>query len=329
MPDAPTSSPRPRTSPAATIAGGWAVSGGLGLTVAVTLAIKNPLGLPVPLTALTAIAGGWVIMLLFAPWRSVSRTQRWRERVVEMTRMIETVANSDERAPTRSMLGGDESDELARLGRVVHDVLGEAHARRRENRLLQRKMDDSIRRETDRATVQLRREATTDPLTGLGNRRSLDRKIDELFGPDRRQSRGNVVAMVLDLDLFKAVNDTLGHEVGDSCLAFLGTLLRSTLRREDSAIRLGGDEFIVLMPNQSIEEARAVAQRIAALFGQMPWSYERPARPTLSIGLASVWSGGEEAARELFQNADEALYSSKSAGRNTIAAYEDHPHRAA
>ena len=97
----------------------------------------------------------------------------------------------------------------------------------------------------------------------------------------------------------------------------------STLRTEDCAIRHGGDEFAVLMPNQTVSEAKAVARRIQDLFGQMPWPHRAAARPTLSIGIASAWCGDPKGAVELLRRADTALYRAKSAGRDRVTAYED------
>jgi diguanylate cyclase (GGDEF)-like protein len=121
--------------------------------------------------------------------------------------------------------------------------------------------------------------------------------------------------------LFKQVNDTLGHEVGDRCIEFLGELLMSGLRQEDRAARLGGDEFVVLMPGQRVDEAERAAARLASLFAQMPWTHEQPPRPTLSIGLAEVWPGELDDPMELIHRADEALYAAKRGGRNRVRTY--------
>jgi diguanylate cyclase (GGDEF)-like protein len=85
-------------------------------------------------------------------------------------------------------------------------------------------------------------------------------------------------------------------------------------------LSFGGDEFAILMPNRSIEDARAVGERISSLFGQMPWSHTTVPRPTLSIGLATASCADASARQDLIRRADAALYRSKSAGRATIRA---------
>jgi len=301
----------------------WGVAGLIGLTVTATIALVNPLPDMRPATtALVAVACGWTAMLMLAPWRYMARLSRDRRVVRQLTARLRrmNVGKRDERLKDLLL---DRPDELGELSRAIHDTLVQAINHRRQSRMLQRTMDDVIRRETDRATLRLQRQAATDPLTGLGNRRELEQNLAELFGANRRRHHGTVVAMVLDMDHFKVINDTLGHETGDQCLAFVGELLSSALRAEDCAIRHGGDEFAVLMPNQTVSEAKAVARRIQDLFCQMPWPHRAAERPTLSIGVASAWCGDPKGAAELLRRADTALYRSKSAGRDRVTTYED------
>ncbi len=249
--------PRPAADPCKRIAFLWPLTGLIGLTVAIALITTNPLpDLSAAATSLLAVAGGWVAMLIFAPWRSMAAQSRKRTITQELARSLRRINAGQRDRPFQDIVL-DCDDELGELSRAIHDTLTQANVDRRESRILQRNMNDTIRRETGRATHRLKHEATTDPLTGLGNRRELERNLAEYFGEQRRRSHDTVVAMVIDVDLFKAINDTLGHEVGDQCLAFLGQILRSALRTEDTPIRLGGDEFIVLMPNQTIDEAKA------------------------------------------------------------------------
>ena len=142
--------------------------------------------------------------------------------------------------------------------------------------------------------------------------------MKELSDAPTNERPDSVVAMVIDLDNFKIVNDALGHEAGDACLAFMGQLLRSSVRREDIAVRLGGDEFVVLMPGQSLPTAQRTAERLAALFRQMPWSHRDVPRPSLSIGLAVTGPAELGDGRQLLRAADEALYRAKRAGRDRI-----------
>ena len=302
----------------------WGLAGMIGMTVAVTYIMIDPLPKLQPtMNALIAIVCGWGVMLIFAPWRHMNTLSDKRKTIMQLTNRLRRVNDNRWNDRLKDIIL-DRDDELGTLSRAIHDTLARSIADRRESRMLHRTMDDTIRRETDRATVRLQRQATSDPLTGLGNRRELEQKLAEYFAPDRRRQRDAIVVMLIDIDLFKPVNDELGHEVGDECLLFLGELLSSTLRLEDSPVRYGGDEFIVLMPNLTISQARAVAERIRSLFAQMPWPHRQVSRPTLSVGLASAWCGDPNGGEELLRRADDALYRSKNSGRNTVMDYEDH-----
>jgi diguanylate cyclase (GGDEF)-like protein len=301
----------------------WALAGMIGACLAVCVAVARPFeSLPTAGNALVAIALGWIAMLCFAPWRQLLVLNVQRTVIRNLTRRVRRIGD-DTGGESLKRLILDRPDELGELSRAIHDALAKAHAARLETKRLQRTMDHEIRRETDRATHKLRREATTDPLTGLRNRRSLEARLAELFPsqPEKQRRRGSVVAMLLDMDRFKAINDTLGHDVGDECLAFLGRLLKSAVRQGDCAIRLGGDEFAVLMPFATLDEAQAVANRIATLFRQMPWRHEDVSRPTLSIGLSSVALGNLHGADTLMKQADRALYRSKDGGRDRVTIY--------
>jgi diguanylate cyclase (GGDEF)-like protein len=303
------------------IARRWALAGLIGLTTSTTLISRGVFDqFPPGLEALASMAAGWTTMLICAPWNHISTLRRRRTEVRRLTRQLRDV-QSGRRQNTLRELIIDRNDELGALSQAIHDTLEQVIAAQLESRLIQRNMGHNIKRETRRATRQLKREVITDPLTGLGNRRALERWLDELLQQERRSS-GQVVAMAIDLDLFKRVNDMLGHVAGDHCLVFLARLLTSSLRREDRAIRLGGDEFLVLMPSQTILEAQNAARRLAGLFAQMPWPHRNVPRPGLSIGLAAAWPGELADSAELLRRADEAVYASKRAGRGTVTIYD-------
>ena len=301
----------------------WGVAGTVGIVVAVTIALKHPFPkLPAASSALLAVLFGWLIMLVLAPWWHMSRLTKYRETVSHLAHLLRRL-NSESRDLPLSRIRLDRDDELGELTKALHDVLVQKAQSDSQSKQMARRMQETVKKETARATSTLRKQAHTDPLTGLDNRRAMDGHLTRLFNGERRRRRDTVSALIIDIDRFKLVNDTLGHGEGDRCLAALGDILRSALRKETPALRPGGDEFVVLLPNQPLEEARAVAQRIAALFAQMPWPHPSLPRPTLSIGIANVWSGDEHSAQELLQNADEALYRAKQSGRNAIVAFSD------
>ncbi len=313
-----TNQPRPATNAAETAAKLWLAAGLAGIVVGVTFGLSGRLAhLSVLMQAGVAVGVGCMTMLAFSPWQQLKRQRGYRAEIRSLVRSLNQIEPERDRAQLRRLIT-DRSDELSELGRAIHDALSEALADRVKARVMRRTMDDSIRRETDRATDQLRRQAATDPLTGLGNRRALELRLEELLASNRK-ARDPVAALLIDVDHFKKINDELGHEAGDECLVFLANLLQSSLRGSDHALRIGGDEFIVLMPGLSKDDARAVAERLSTLFGQMPWSYAKPAPPTLSIGLAAAEPGQLSDPNELIRRADAAMYDAKRKGRARIS----------
>lgn len=159
-------------------------------------------------------------------------------------------------------------------------------------------------------------EARTDALTGLRNRRSFNEELNRLFA--QRQRQGIVFSLLLiDVDQFKAVNDTHGHLAGDLILQSVADLLTKTLRQMDFVCRYGGDEFTVICPGSHLREAATAAERARQAVATIPLRIKEIEIPmTLSVGVAEV--GGSEIAEGLIQRADEALYAAKHAGRNRV-----------
>ena len=164
--------------------------------------------------------------------------------------------------------------------------------------------------------------AIHDSLTGLYNNHYFHKELsDEL---ERSRRYGRMFSMVIfDIDNFKHVNDGYGHSTGDKALQLLSECIMKTVRKEvDIASRYGGDEFCIVLPNTSAEEAAKVCGRLANLVrnSKVVSSDGRECVFTLSIGIAEFPRDGEEV-YDLFNNADEALYESKRAGKNTITIY--------
>jgi diguanylate cyclase (GGDEF)-like protein len=153
-----------------------------------------------------------------------------------------------------------------------------------------------------------------DPLTGLANRTMLSIRLDHALALVRR-SPGALAVLYLDLDHFKYVNDTFGHNIGDDVLIETAARLRSTARESDTVARIGGDEFVILC--EDVEDLLAtteVAQRFLDVIDHVFCLDSNTARVTMSIGIAFS-SDGSETAETLLQNADLALYRAKEAGR--------------
>ncbi len=295
----------------------WPLAGLLGMLVTALLMGSFGNGSTV-VELLVAVLLGAMTMMAFAPWKAILGGSRARREVRELTRQLGRVGHDE---PLRDMLSGGD-DDFARLRRAIHNRLTEATAHRIEAGHLRRTMDDSIRRETGRATDRLQKQVYTDALTGIGNRRALEKHLGRMLDPASRPDEP-LVALVIDVDRFKPINDRLGHAVGDECLIFLGKILAGSLRGHDRAFRSGGDEFVVLMSGATADVGVMVGQRIRDLYHQMTWSHQGVVRPTLSMGVAAARPGQLKDPKDLIRRADEAMYESKREGRAMITSYRD------
>lgn len=180
---------------------------------------------------------------------------------------------------------------------------------RNSQRQLQRKLE-----EINALQIQLRELAHRDPLTGLYNRRHLDAQL--LDNVVNRKADSNLCLLLIDIDLFKRINDEFGHQAGDQVLARLAGLLTSHCRSSDIICRYGGEEFVVLMPEVTIGAAVERADAIRLAFTGLKMRFNnRDLAPTLSVGIAACPLHATSGDR-LFECADQALYRAKAAGRN-------------
>jgi two-component system cell cycle response regulator len=160
--------------------------------------------------------------------------------------------------------------------------------------------------------------AITDMLTGLFNRRYMETHVGTLV--EQARSRGKpLTVLVLDIDYFKSINDTWGHDAGDDVLREFAVRIKKSIRGIDLACRYGGEEFVVVMPETDMAVATMVAERLRRRIAGEPFSIQQGARTvevTISIGLAAL--GRDEDAAKVVKRADEALYRAKRDGRNRV-----------
>ncbi|MGI5243419.1 diguanylate cyclase [Dactylosporangium sp. CA-139066] len=210
---------------------------------------------------------------------------RWREAYEEQCRY------DDESQALRSA----EREEQARLTQLVFES-----------------------REGRREAVRFREMALRDALTGLYNRRFVDAQLPALLA--RAAHRGTAMsAALVDVDFFKRVNDTLSHEVGDLVLQRIATLLAGAVDEPATVARLGGEEFVVVLPDSSAPDALTRCERLRRAVQDHDWSELTGALPvTVSVGVSTVGAEGGPTAAALLSQADRNLYAAKRSGRNRV-----------
>lgn len=217
-------------------------------------------------------------------------------------------------------------DGLARCEERLGDIGAALAALKTLRALEKRRKDDTARQallqrelrvELARLTHQWARQAVQDPLTGLANRRALDRWIAEQWP---RVEQGQTLALVLlDLDHFKRINDTLGHDTGDRVLQAVAGLLRAQCRAADLAVRYGGEEFLLALAGSGLDAAAPLAERVRQLIAGQAWARLAPDLDvSASFGVADAAEVLDAAA--LLTLADRRLYAAKFAGRNRVVA---------
>jgi diguanylate cyclase len=211
------------------------------------------------------------------------------------------------------ILAADESRSQEALAELVVDVIGDIM---RANQNLQSKLETAESRLQEQATeieTHISR-SLTDPLTGLPNRREFNHRLEERMSAWNRR-REMFALLILDVDHFKKLNDEHGHLAGDQVLASMGRALRTAIRREDAVARFGGEEFAILLPNTSLEQAARTAKNVRESLAKVVVSHNgRRLNVTASCGLAVIQA--DEQAETLIERADAALYAAKAAGRD-------------
>ena len=229
-----------------------------------------------------------------------------------------------ERTRNIPILAIAEADNTARLARALEIGVNDFLLRPVDRNELLARVRTQIkkRRYTERLrdNVQTSIElAITDGLTGLFNRRYMETHLRTLVEQSVARNKP-ITVLVLDIDYFKAINDSYGHDAGDDVLREFALRMRKATRNIDLACRYGGEEFVIVMPETDMAVATAVAERLRRRIASEPFAIQQGARHlevTISIGIAALSSAGDNAA-SILKRADQALYRAKRDGRNRV-----------
>lgn len=206
--------------------------------------------------------------------------------------------------------------ENARLFGKMQQSLNERRKAQQSLSRANKRLETKIS-EIEQLQAQLREQAIRDPLTGLYNRRYLNETIQRELARAKRAALP-IAILMFDIDHFKQVNDTYGHEAGDLLLKSLAGILLRESRRSDIACRFGGEEFCVIMPGAPLPIARQRAESWRKSFSEFSLAYKHHTlRATLSIGIA-IYPDHDNTGENILQIADSALYTAKQAGRNRV-----------
>jgi two-component system cell cycle response regulator len=240
-------------------------------------------------------------------------------RLCSQLRSLERTRN----LPILAICEGEDNSRMIRgLEIGVNDFLmrpidnNELHARVRTQ--IRKKRYTERLRDNVQMSIEM---AITDALTGLYNRRYMESHLATLI--EQAAARGKpLTTLIIDIDYFKAINDTHGHDAGDDVLREFAIRIRKSIRGIDLACRYGGEEFVVVMPETDMAVAAIVAERLRRRIASEPFSIQQGASAievTISIGIATLDSADDNAGG-ILKRADQALYRAKRDGRNRVVA---------
>jgi len=167
------------------------------------------------------------------------------------------------------------------------------------------------------------RQATTDGLTGLINHKTFYEILEKDLWRSRRYG-GQISLIMIDIDDLKKINDAYGHRAGDKVIREVSRRIKECIRQIDTAARYGGDEFAVILPNTSLSDAIVVAERMVEVVSRTPTTWQKEQIPlSISVGLGQY--DADSNPEDITSRSDQALYTAKQAGKNTVRAFEPGP----
>ena len=256
----------------------------------------------------------FAIIVLFAMGALARELVWWRGSLRRLARLVnELRAGEATMGELDAVVGGS-----AALVEPIRSILLDLREQKRVNAELKEEMRQRIFNRTDALERQLgamKAQASRDALTGLNNRRAFDAMAPQIFAACRA-SREDLCVLMIDVDNFKPLNDTLGHAAGDEMLKGIAEIVRSSIREHDSAYRIGGDEFVVLLPRSSRAMGERLGERLASLVDHLARPLRLANQPGLSVGVAALSEDESGEAKDLLGRADRRLYELKSGKPN-------------
>ncbi|MCU7842352.1 MAG: GGDEF domain-containing protein [Candidatus Thiodiazotropha sp. (ex Monitilora ramsayi)] len=220
---------------------------------------------------------------------------------------------------TQALSGNPSLEDLRTIANTLLDATSTAM---HKNQLMRDQLESvEARTHTLQTEVEkLRDEVSTDPLTGLYNRKALDQRMNELLAETEKDPAQTLSLLMLDIDHFKQFNDRFGHMIGDEVIRRVGMTMKELVRQDDFPARYGGEEFTVVLPSTDIDDAVDIAKSIHEAVSKLVLvrrsTKERLPGITISVGAATLQHG--DSCETLLERADQALYLAKEGGRNRV-----------
>lgn len=253
-----------------------------------------------------------VLVAGLVAWRLVCGYQRrWVRPTQQLQRLLTEIRAGSAPIEELANVGG----AAGPLAEAVGEILRELRKQKASVAELEAEIRQRVAHRTsalERTIASLRQQATRDALTGLYNRRMLDEHLPKVVEHTLAEG-ADLCVLMIDIDHFKSLNDTLGHAAGDVLLKTVGELIRSAIRGGDAAFRCGGDEFLILLPGCGRGEAQSLAGRLTSLVDSLSKSFRVEDKPRLSIGICCLSELASRTPANLLREADAALYEVKAA----------------
>ncbi len=254
-----------------------------------------------------------VVALLIAG-AIVHQVVHWRRPMTRLIKLLDELNKGEAPLDELNRVDGG----VAALREPLRELLHQVRSSRSRVAELHAEIEHRVVNRTDaleRKLGSLQAQASRDILTGLLSRRAMEIEFPRVVR-DCKSKAQPLQLLMIDVDHFKTLNDTLGHQAGDELLRSIGQLMRSALRETDHAFRFGGDEFVIVLPGADLAAATTLADRLKQLVDGLTRHHRQlPRRPRLSIGMASLTdiAGAANPAEQLLALADERLYAIKHA----------------